>query len=74
VVDTGDAWQIGVNPLSPYSPLTLAPGHSGVIQVKFTPNAPTGTVVRGFIAVDTLNLASLSGDEVELIPYSYRVG
>jgi len=72
--DTGDAWEIGVNPVSPYSPLTLEPGHSGVIQVKFTPSAPTGTVVRGFIAVDTLNLASLSGDEIELIPYTYRVG
>jgi hypothetical protein len=32
------------------------------------------TVVRGFAAVDTFNLASFSGDELTIIPYSYPVG
>jgi len=31
-------------------------------------------VVRGFVAVDTFNLASFSGDQLLLIPYSYQVG
>jgi hypothetical protein len=30
-------------------------------------------VVSGFVAIDTFNLASLSGDELLNIPYTYRV-
>jgi hypothetical protein len=31
-------------------------------------------VVRGFIGVDTLNLATVAGDELVNIPYTYKVG
>jgi hypothetical protein len=31
-------------------------------------------VVRGFVAVDTFNPASFSGDELTEIPYKYKVG
>jgi hypothetical protein len=31
-------------------------------------------VVRGFVAVDTFNLVTFSGDEVVDIPYTYRIG
>jgi hypothetical protein len=31
-------------------------------------------VIHGFIGVDTLNLATISGDELVNIPYSYKVG
>lgn len=58
----------------PYTPLTLAPGQSGTITVTITPNAPKGTVVSGFIAVDTFNQATSSGDEIINIPYTYTVG
>jgi hypothetical protein len=71
--DTGDAWAQSVNPSAPYAPITLVPGASGAINVTITPNAPKNSIVRGFIAVDTLNLFTVSGDEIALIPYSYQV-
>ena len=71
---TGDAWSLAVNASAPYKPLTLAPGQSGTITLTITPNAPKGTVVSGFIAVDTFNSATTSGDELINIPYSYTVG
>jgi hypothetical protein len=61
---SGDVWAESVNASAPYSPLTLGPGQSGTITLTITPNAPKGTVVHGFIAVDTFNLATLSGDEL----------
>ena len=73
---TGDAWDASVNPnaFATYSPLTLDPGQSGTITLTFTPNAAKGTVVHGFIGVDTFNLFSASGGELINIPYSYKVG
>jgi subtilisin family serine protease len=71
---SGDVWQQSVNAGAPYTPLSLGPGQTGTITLKITPNAPKGTVVRGFAAVDTFNLASFSGDELTMIPYSYKVG
>ena len=71
---SGDVWAQSVNPNAPYSPLTLGPGQTGAITLTITPNAPKGTVVHGFIGVDTLNLATVSGDELVNIPYSYTVG
>jgi hypothetical protein len=71
---TGDAWALAVNASAPYTPLTLAPGQSGTITLTITPTAPKGTVVSGFIAVDTFNSATTSGDELVNIPYTYTVG
>jgi subtilisin family serine protease len=71
---SGDAWAQSVSATAPYSPLTLAPGQSGTITLTITPGAAKGTVVRGFIGVDTLNLATISGDEMINIPYTYTVG
>jgi hypothetical protein len=71
--DTGDVWAGTVDPTASYTPITLAPGAGGTINVTITPDAPKNTKVRGFIAVDTFNLATDSGDEVALIPYSYQV-
>jgi Subtilase family/Peptidase inhibitor I9 len=71
---SGDAWAQSVDAGAPYSPLTLGPGQKGTITLTITPNAPKGTVVHGFIGVDTLNLATISGDELINIPYSYKVG
>lgn len=71
---TGDGWARAVNASAAYTPLTLAPGQSGTITLTITPNEPKGTVVRGFIAVDTFNKATDSGDELINIPYSYTVG
>jgi hypothetical protein len=71
---TGDAWALSFNDQATYTPLTLAPGQSGAITITITPNAPKGTVVSGFIAVDTFNKATSSGDEIINIPYTYTVG
>jgi subtilisin family serine protease len=71
---SGDIWAASVDPAATYSPLTLDPGQSGTITLTITPNAPKGTVVRGFIGVDTFNFATFAGDELVNIPYSYKVG
>ena len=71
---SGDIWAASVNPAATYSPLSLGPGQTGTITLTITPNAPKGTVVQGFIGVDTFNLATDSGDELVNIPYSYKVG
>ena len=67
---SGDAWAQSVNASAPYSPVTLAPGQPGPSRSRSRPNAAKGTVVRGFIGVDTLNLGTVSGDELVNIPYS----
>jgi hypothetical protein len=72
--NTGDIWAQTVNASAPYSPMTLAPGQTGTITVTITPSGSKGTVVRGFIAVDTYNSATFSGDELVNIPYTYTVG
>jgi hypothetical protein len=71
---SGDGWGQSVNPSAPYSPLTLKPGQTATITLTITPNAPKGTVIHGFISVDTFNGATASGDELIKIPYSYKVG
>jgi hypothetical protein len=72
--DTGDFWALSVNASEPYSPLVLEPGQSGTITLTITPSAASGSVVRGFIGVDTVNLGTFAGDELVNIPYSYKVG
>jgi hypothetical protein len=71
--NTGDVWESSVDPSAPYSPLSLAPGQTGLITLTFTPSGRRGQVVRGFIGLDTFNLVSLSGDEVATIPYEYKI-
>jgi hypothetical protein len=69
-----------VNPAAPYTPLHLDPGQTGTITLTITPNAPRGTVVHGFVAVDTFDaalffgIAATSGDELINVPYTYTVG
>jgi subtilisin family serine protease len=71
---TGDVWAETVNPNATDTPLTLAPGQTGTITLTFAPAAPRGTVVRGFVGVDTYDSFTVSGDEIVNIPYTYRVG
>jgi hypothetical protein len=71
---SGDVWAQSVDPTAPYTPLSLGPGQTGTITLTFTPNAPKGTVVRGFIGVDTFSLVTFAGDQIINIPYSYKVG
>jgi subtilisin family serine protease len=71
---SGDLWDFSVNPNASYTPLSLGPGETGTITVTFTPNALAGTVVHGFLGVDTFNLVTDAGDELVNIPYTYKVG
>ena len=71
---SGDIWAQSVNASAPYTPLSLAPGQSGTITLTITPNAAKGTVVHGFVGVDTFTQATDSGDELINIPYTYKVG
>lgn len=68
---TGDIW----SPFATqFQALTLAPKHSGEIGIRFTPSGAPGTVVRGFLYLDTFNASSTSGDELQAIPYTYTIG
>jgi hypothetical protein len=71
---SGDIWAQTVNAAAPYTPVTLAPGATGLITITFTPTAPVGSVVRGSLEVSTFSPVTLSGDRVLSIPYAYRVG
>jgi subtilisin family serine protease len=71
---SGDVWALSVDPNAPYTPVSIGPGASGTVQITITPSGRRHRVVHGFIAVDTFNLTTLSGDEVQLIPYRYRIG
>ena len=71
---TGDFWAFAVDPNAEYAPLTLKPGQTGTIQVAIHPTAKAGTVVHGFLGVDTVNLSTVSGDELVNLPYTYTVG
>jgi hypothetical protein len=70
---SGDVWAQSVDPNAPYTPLSLAPGQTGTITLTFRSSGKKGKVVRGFVDVDTFNLASLGGDEVTTIPYAYKL-
>jgi hypothetical protein len=72
--DTGDLWLSSIVASAPYRPLVLEPGQSGTMTVTITPAAPRGTVVSGFLEIDTFAPSTASGDEVATIPYTYRVG
>ncbi len=71
---SGDVWRQSVDPNAPYAPLSLAPGQTGTITLTFNWTGHKGKVQRGFIDVDTFNLASLGGDKVTTIPYAYKLG
>jgi hypothetical protein len=73
--ETSDIWQAAVIASTPdFTPLLLEPRETGVINVSITPNAPKGSVVSGFLGIDTFNVNTFSGDEVVNLPYSYKVG
>jgi hypothetical protein len=75
---TGDVWvQLDIDNTAPFSPLTLNPGQTGSITVTVTPNASKGSVVHGFVEVETLGRSPFgvpTGDEIVSIPYTYTVG
>jgi len=43
-------------------------------MLTFIPSVTRGTVICGFIGVDTLNSYTVAGDELVNIPYTYTAG
>jgi hypothetical protein len=75
----GDDWATAVTGTISPSAWVLGPGQSVTFDVTITPSAPKGTVVRGTLYVDDLLAAippygQFSGDEVDALPYEYKVG
>jgi hypothetical protein len=71
---SGDGWAQSIDPNASYTLVSIAPGGSGTIQLTITPSGRRGRVVHGVIGVDTLRPDTSSGDEVQMIPYTYRIG
>ncbi|HEY4702074.1 MAG TPA: hypothetical protein VIH64_09305, partial [Streptosporangiaceae bacterium] len=86
----GDPYAIGFTDQAPTgTPVTVAPGQSGGINVTITPTGKSGTVVHGVIYLVTSALNSLatiggaisgelgavdtSGDVLAAVPYTYTV-
>ncbi|HVC79644.1 MAG TPA: S8 family serine peptidase [Chloroflexota bacterium] len=68
---TGDLW----SPFAAaYHPMVVSPGHEGFIRVRITPRGIPGTVVQGFLYVDTFDPNSTGADELLAIPYTYTIG
>jgi hypothetical protein len=58
----------------PDGPLVLNPGQTGTMTVTITPTAASGTVVKGNVYIDAVDLFVAAADEVVALPYSYTVG
>ncbi|HEX3780888.1 MAG TPA: S8 family serine peptidase [Pseudonocardiaceae bacterium] len=72
---TGDQWLGTVQATAPkFTPVEVDSGAEGTITVKFTPTAPKGTLVTGYLYVDDTTVSNNAGDELTAIPYSYTVG
>jgi Subtilase family/Peptidase inhibitor I9 len=69
---TGNIWSALEGFTNAYSPLVLQPGQSGDITVSFESTAKPGTVVSGFLGVESFNFNTISSDELVNIPYQYR--
>jgi hypothetical protein len=75
VPDTGDFWLQAVDPnaADSFAPIILNPGQTGRITLTITPSGSRGSVVRGFIGVDAIDLFTDSGDELDNVHYSYAI-
>jgi hypothetical protein len=76
----GNLWDMVTDPrdvANSFFPLTTAvvqPGKSTTIPVQFSPSEnDITTTVQGYLAVQTLNLITMSSDELIHLPYRYTV-
>lgn len=80
-VEGGNLWQMTTDPSTPnaFDPVfggstVVQPGQSVTLGMNITPSqTDQGSTVNGFIAVETMNMISLSSDDLVNIPYSYTV-
>mgnify|MGYP001788303507 CR=1 FL=1 len=72
---TGDPLLATVDPAGPSStPLPVTSGGTGTITVTITPNGTSGTVVSGFLYLNSTDPITGSTQEVAALPYTYRIG
>jgi len=76
---TGDLWEQGTAARAAFAPVLVAPGTTVTLKATITPTASAGSVVRGVLYLDdssavTNDGPSPSGDQLEAIPYEYKVG
>jgi len=71
---SGNVWAAFSFGSGPYTPVSVNPGQSGTITLTITPTAPKGTVVHGFVELETFNSFTASADEIVVLPYTYSVG
>ncbi len=76
----GNFWSDQQNPDAPptYSTgLVLQPGQTGTLDLHIAIDdaAAVGTVVKGFVSIDTINVADPfgMGNELITLPYAYTV-
>ncbi|HXR41944.1 MAG TPA: S8 family serine peptidase [Acidothermaceae bacterium] len=71
---SGDPLLADVDSSAPAAtPVNVGVGDHGSITVTFTPNGTPGTVVSGFLYVDTWDAVTGSTNEVAVIPYTYTI-
>jgi hypothetical protein len=55
------------------APLVLNPGETGTIWVTITPSGPSGSVIRGHLYIDSVDLNISQGNELKDLPYAYTI-
>jgi hypothetical protein len=72
---TGDPLLATVqSPAPAATPVTIGSGGSSTITVTITPTGAKGTVVKGYLYVDSRDPVTGSTDELIAIPYTYKIG
>jgi hypothetical protein len=78
---TGDLWQDVMLGTNTFNGVMIPPGQNQTVNVTFTaPMRPAGTVMQGYLYVDTINNpagfpynSTNSSDELIRIPYTYTI-
>ncbi|WP_370350624.1 hypothetical protein [Catenulispora sp. EB89] len=78
VSNTGDLWQLGVNPNAAFTPVVVQPGGDATLTLTVTPSQVAGSAVSGVVYLDDAtalsnNGPSPTGDELAAFPYHYTV-
>jgi hypothetical protein len=76
---TGDLWQQGGAAQAAFTPAIVQPGQTTTLFAVITPLAIRGSVVRGVLYLDDSSALSNrgpspSGNQLQAIPYEYKVG
>ena len=76
----GDLWTAALDStvFNTFNPVVINPGETAVINVTITPSGTPGTVVSGYLYIDTSVGAvppygEPTGDELAAIPYTYTI-